>query len=463
MRQARAQRGQILPIVALALVGLLGVSAFSIDVGYAYFAKRQLQSAVDSAALAGAQDLPSSTLAPATALSYFKDNNPTNLPAFGFSYQLKCTATAIIATGCNASVNPNELYVNGTASTNTWFAGLFGIKHFDVSAHANACSPCSSTPVDVVIVIDRTGSMCIPDCDDMNGAKDGVQQMLGILNPPYAQIGMVAFPPVKTTTTGVCAAPYNSESPTTGFPADLPTFHTSAYDGYYAYDGYDAPGRGYLTDALNGNYKDAAGKPVLTSGLYIHTLSGNEDSCIPSDGLTSYSEALRQGQAELLLHGRAKVPNFIVFLTDGEANIGSVYGNSDAKLFPQGGPDDQKPCQAGVDAATAIKATGTTIYSIGYSLGSKSCTHGVFFKKGTGKNPVYNVPCTAGTTLCFHFASTNGDDLESPKITSHDAVEDIASPGHFKSTATASELTTIFASIASDIASGSSRLVDDGF
>jgi Flp pilus assembly protein TadG len=468
MRQARAQRGQILPIVALALVCILGTAAFSIDVGYAYYAKRQLQAAVDAAALAGAQDLPSSTLAPATALTYFKDNTPANLPAFGFSYQLKCTATAIIATGCNASVNPNELYVNGTSSTNTWFAGLFGFNHFDVSAHASACSPCSSTPVDVVIVIDRTGSMCLnasggTDCTDMNGAKAGVQTMLGILNPPYAQIGMVAFPPVQTTTTGVCASPYNSESPTTGFPADLPTFHNGGYNGYYAFDGYDKAGRGYVTDALNGNYKDSAGKAVPTSGLYIHTLSGNSSACIPSDGLTSYSEALRQAQAELLLHGRLNVPNFIVFLTDGEANIGSVYSKSDAK-FPQGGSDDQKPCQAGVDAATAIKATGTTIYSIGYSLGSKNCTHGVFLKKATtGTNPKYDVACTTGTALCFHFGSTGGGDLETPNITSHDAVEDIASPGHFKSTATAAELTTIFASIASDIASGSSRLVDDSF
>src|SRR4029078_11714821 len=154
MRETSGERGQVLPLVAIALVAFLGICAFSIDVGYAYYAKRQLQSAVDSAALAGAQDLPSSTLAPATALTNFKDNTPANLPAFGFSYQLKCTATAIIATGCNASVNPNELYVNGTASTNTWFAGLFGINHFDVSAADNPYSPCSSTPVTVVIVND---------------------------------------------------------------------------------------------------------------------------------------------------------------------------------------------------------------------------------------------------------------------------------------------------------------------
>ena len=81
MRQARGQRGQILPIVALALVGLLGVAAFSIDVGYAYYAKRQLQAAVDSAALAGAQDLPSSTLAPRRPDVLQGNNTPANLPA----------------------------------------------------------------------------------------------------------------------------------------------------------------------------------------------------------------------------------------------------------------------------------------------------------------------------------------------------------------------------------------------
>jgi uncharacterized membrane protein len=69
MRTARAQRGQILPIVAVALVALLGICAFSIDVGYAYYAKRQLQAATDAAALAGAQDLPNAVTAVSTATS----------------------------------------------------------------------------------------------------------------------------------------------------------------------------------------------------------------------------------------------------------------------------------------------------------------------------------------------------------------------------------------------------------
>jgi Flp pilus assembly protein TadG len=97
MRKARGERGQVLVVVALALVALLGIAAFSIDVGYAYYAKRQLQSATDAAALAGAQDLPNATTALATATSYAAADTPANLSGLSFTYTTKCTATAIIA------------------------------------------------------------------------------------------------------------------------------------------------------------------------------------------------------------------------------------------------------------------------------------------------------------------------------------------------------------------------------
>ncbi len=105
-----------------------------------------------------AQDLPNGSTAIADATSYAAANTPSNLSSFNFTYQVKCTNTAVVATGCDPSVNPNQLTVSGTAVTDSWFARLFGVTHFDVSAHANACSPCSSTPVDIVIAVDRTGS-----------------------------------------------------------------------------------------------------------------------------------------------------------------------------------------------------------------------------------------------------------------------------------------------------------------
>jgi hypothetical protein len=362
--------------------------------------------------------------------------------------------------GCVAATNPNELVVTATASTNTSFAGIFGVKHFNVTAHANACSPCSSTPVDVVIVLDRTASMCQPTgsgqtCTDLNNAKSGIRTMLGVLNPPYAQIGMVAFPPVQTATTDVCSDPYTSD------PAGTPSLHNGINGDLLAYDGYDTSTRGYLTDRLNGSYKDSAGNLVKTSGLYLHSMPGDDTMCVVPDGLTSYSEALRQGQAELVKDGRPNVPDFIVFLTDGEANIGSVYSKSDA-TFPQNGIDDQQPCQSGINAATKIKATGTTIYSIGFGLGAATpCTHGTFMKKAS--NGSWTTACTTGTTGCYHFASL-GNLKESPAITSYVAVSSIASaPADFYNQPTTSVLDAAFASIATDIGSGSSRLVTDGF
>jgi Flp pilus assembly protein TadG len=459
MRRARGERGQILAVVALALVALLGIGAFAIDVGYAYYAKRQLQSATDAAALAGAQDLPTALTAVSVATTYAQANVPPNLSGLTFTYQTKCTATAIVATGCNAAVNPNALVVTGTATTNTWFAKIFGIDHFDVAAHANACSPCSSTPVDIVVAIDRTGSMCRDennqsDCGDMNNAKSGVRTMLGILNPPYAQIGLVAFPPLENAASDACDQPYNSNS--------------------NGWNGYDAPGRKYVIDTINGNYKDAQGNPVTGSGLYAHMVDGpdlNNSGCITSNGSTSYSEALRQAKAELDAHGRPNVPDYIVFLSDGEANLGSVYpkvnGVEDATYFP-GNDDDQKPCHEAEKVADNIKKAGVTIYSIGYALGQKNCTAGQWHEKVTvGKTTTW-LPCVPNSSAnCQHYQGdpNNPAHLEAGPITSYDTLANIAtqSPGHFKNKVNPGDLDAIFASIATDISSGTSRLVDDGY
>lgn len=440
MRRARGERGQMLPIVMLALLGLLGVSAFAIDVGFAYFAKRQLQAATDAAALAGAQDLPNVTLATQTAQDYATDNMPSNIPTYTFAYDAKCTHTSVIASGCDAAVNPNALEVSGTAKTDAWFARLFGIDHFSVAAHASACSPCSSAPVDIVIAIDRTGSMCTPrgpagECTDLDNAKDGVRTMLGILQPPNAQVGMVAFPPVESTASDPCSAPANTL-------------------GGNGYDGYDSPDRGYVTDPIGGDYKLPTGVLNDASGLYLHTADGPRTSCIQSGGNTSYSEALRQARAELAANGRPDVPDYIVFLTDGEANIGSVYGANDP-VYPPGNADDQQPCHTAVNIADGYKRDGVTIYSIGYALGDNVlCTHGGFHDASGNA-------CAPPAAGCFHFADMSSP--ESPQISSYTTLSEIASPGNFYNKADAGQLDTIFAAIATDIGQGSSRLIDDDF
>ena len=58
LRDQGTQRGQAIVMVAVALVVLMGCAALTIDLGYAWYAKRELQATVDAAALAGAQELP---------------------------------------------------------------------------------------------------------------------------------------------------------------------------------------------------------------------------------------------------------------------------------------------------------------------------------------------------------------------------------------------------------------------
>jgi hypothetical protein len=283
--------------------------------------------------------------------------------------------------------------------------------------------------------------MCWPTgangtCTDLDNAKSGVRTMLNMLNPPYAMVGMVAFPPVQSTATSPCAAPYNSL-------------------GGNGYDGYDSPTRGYVTDTITANYK--VGNALdPASGLYLHTVAGPSNSCIQAGGNTSYSEALRQAQNELTLNGRPNVPDYIVFLTDGEANIGSVYGPN--TTYPQNGLDDTQPCHTAINVANTYKAQGTTIYSVGYALGNNvQCTRGDFHKRDVNNNWQ---PCTLPTAGCYHYASNTA---ESPAITSFNTLSQIASPGNFYNQPNAAQLNTIFAAIATDIGQGSSRLVDDAF
>jgi hypothetical protein len=237
----------------------------------------------------------------------------------------------------------------------------------------------------------------------------------------------------------------------------------------------DEPACGTDRHALNGNYKTGATLNT-SSGLYLHTVDGPSNSCIQAGGNTSYSEALRQAKAELDAHGRPDVPDYIIFLTDGEANIGSVYGVNDP-IYPPGNADDQQPCHTAINVANAYKAQGVTIYSIGYDLGNNgngiACTAGdwptiaatpdVWNKKHTAivTPGVPAHPCDpASDAYCYHTA--NGPD-ESPAITSGATLGQIASPGNFYSQPNAAQLDTIFAAIATDIGQGSSRLVDDSF
>ena len=217
--RAREEGGQTIVMVVIAFVVLTGMIGIVIDIGYAYKAQRDLQSAADAAALAGATQLPDASAATATATQYGASPSGGNAVT-------RATVTESITTACISSIpgcNPvNSVAVSETADVPTYFAKIFGLNSFKIHVKATACSPCGSKPVDVMLVVDRTGSMCQnsagqadPACTDLNNARAGVKTFLSFFDPNLAYVGLGVLPPA-TSVANRCAVPatgnYNSPS-----------------------------------------------------------------------------------------------------------------------------------------------------------------------------------------------------------------------------------------------------------
>jgi Flp pilus assembly protein TadG len=130
-----AQRGQLLPIFALMIVVLTGMAALAVDVGYWRYQQRLMQTAADSAAIAGADELLYPQLADwktaaqnDSAANGFTDNGGTSVSV---------TVTNPPAAG-TYSGNANAVQVVVSAKQPLFFGGAFGLAPQWVSATSTA-------------------------------------------------------------------------------------------------------------------------------------------------------------------------------------------------------------------------------------------------------------------------------------------------------------------------------------
>jgi hypothetical protein len=419
LRGLAAEGGQAIVLVVVSLVVLLGMAALVIDIGYAYYTHRSLQASADAAALAGAQELPDASKAEMVAQQYTagdgQKNERPDIDGVTTSISTKCITSI---PGCDPV---NAVVVVESAPTKTFFAGVLGIDSFSLKATSTACSPCGVRPLDIVMVLDRTGSMCLksdgsndPACTDLVNAKDGMKTFLGFLDPTVQHVGLVVLPPI----------------PSGGNACTAPAHHsTSAANTAYRTNSQ------YLVVGLSDDYSD---KGKLVSSPLVDAIN-----CTKGNGYTAYATALEKAQQELETSGRPDVKDVIVFLSDGAANIGP----SD---LPLSSDYRRRPCRQGVNSAAAIKAKGTLIYSIGYDLNALG----------------------GGANVCQTTASNGAPGAnESPAITAYSALQQIASPGKpteacyptcgFYDKPSPGQLKTIFTDIAVDLQKGSSALIDN--
>jgi Flp pilus assembly protein TadG len=94
--RTRCESGQAIVFMIVALLTIVGMAAIVVDGGRWFQTQRHLQTAADAAALAGAQDLPSTSTAGSTASSYAQTNDAGISTTSTFPSSSPCAPNACI-------------------------------------------------------------------------------------------------------------------------------------------------------------------------------------------------------------------------------------------------------------------------------------------------------------------------------------------------------------------------------
>ena len=487
--------GQILLMTSLFIGMLLVCVGLVVDVGHAMLVQRQLQAGVDAAALAGVQHLPLAPQAEAVAIQY--SPTPGNKNAVNTVNNATTTAKAMCIAGvpgCNRRDGGyNGIVVESRSKVPTWFGKIIGIKDMTVSAKATACSPCSVKPLDIMIVLDRTGSMCqvgVPpvneprsNCTDLNAARGGIKTFLNFMDPSLDKVGLALTPPtLNNSLITSCPVP-NGYQPWDGTPnINVPSGHPDrgmngryyGYDQWWHPDGIDSPvgedSSFYVVAGLEGADGVAADDYMINDpvqGWILNPASAvvQRLNCTGANGLTSYSLSIESAQRELARNGRGSVQDVIIFLSDGGANTSP--SDVPAGHWTNNPSSVATPCGTGVQAAANAKSAGAIVYTIGYDL-AKAAGGGVAElcrrpNMNAGANYGHATTGTPVPEACGTWGTPPSCDAEDAlmAMASRSIPSVPTSPKNYYYAPTPQTLDGIFKSIALDLSGVKARLIDN--
>jgi len=135
------------------------------------------------------------------------------------------------------------------------------------------------------------------------------------------------------------------------------------------------------TNPLTINYSVSATSPSIVNAVGGNSYFGGSTCAgmYAKGGVsTYYAGAMFTAWRYLTANARANADNVIIVLSDGDAN-GATMGATTANLNNSGGsdgtyPSSHKQCQQAIDVATAAKAAGVKIYTVGYGVASGGCS-----------------------------------------------------------------------------------------
>ncbi|KPK47800.1 MAG: hypothetical protein AMJ77_01940 [Dehalococcoidia bacterium SM23_28_2] len=339
----RQEFGQGLVLGTLAMIVVLSLCALVLDVGMFLHEKRELQKAVDAAALAAAQNLPESWPDAETDASEWLAKNGIDT-SDGDSVDISFTCTSEYDIACDPAADRwDTIVVRAERNVPLNFAPLMGLDNITVSATAGGCQGlCGASPfvpVDVMMVLDRTGSM---DDGDMANAKQGAKAILSVFDEDYQRVGLATIGPAKDTS-DCQGEPYHCFLWWCNPPLPYPNL----------------PDSRWVTTHLSDDFQNPDGSPDESSSLVSNI------SCLQTSQTgTDLGDPLWAAAEELQANGRPGEKWGIVFLSDGAANQAE-----DAQQGSCGSePDSYDPCEYAIQKAQDAKDLGIEIYVIGYGV-----------------------------------------------------------------------------------------------
>ncbi|RJF87314.1 hypothetical protein D3874_09975 [Oleomonas cavernae] len=155
-RQSHGERGAAAMLFAVALPLLLVMSAFVVDLGYAYYSKQRLQDSLDLAAIAAAGALDGSGAERANARNAALNTMIANdFPAqsltgidFGNYSRTRALGSRFQASGSNMN-SPNAVKLTGTTDSPRFFSRIIATDAFDLDVTSTAVTTGRYTTVKI--------------------------------------------------------------------------------------------------------------------------------------------------------------------------------------------------------------------------------------------------------------------------------------------------------------------------
>ncbi|NNF09251.1 MAG: VWA domain-containing protein [Acidimicrobiia bacterium] len=424
--------GVILVISAIVLIIFIGMAAFVVDLTLKSQSRQFLWNTADSAALAGASQLPDDPAgAAALAFQYALENDPELAGDLVATYRClvadangdgqpdplevpaKCNPGAdfgmtappwVCADGqCSAVCDPGEgdtcntIVMEVKKTVEYAFAPAVGVFEGETGVLSAACRGlCASPltgPLDLMVIIDRTTSMRTPP-DALPNAKSAVLALLDYLNPSQQSVGLAAIN-AGNLSNGACS---------------------------------DVGGSNWVLVGLSDDYKDTLN--------YDFDLDGTNDldstsslvsttRCLDYITGTDLGNPVRAAANYLTTGGRPGVKKAIILLSDGQA------------VKPDAQPNH---CQYAEDMAAVAKAQGVEMFTIGFGIAGKDCedASGAYVSGGDSVSQLLARMASGGA----------GDQCSNPAVENSDGDNFFCAPK-------SSDLSSVFIAAASQLSSGS--------